>query len=99
MFPSGTNVDARKRSLFGNVDPAQGTAPPGSAEQTVASDGISIPFVGLADDTEYVFSGQVGGVWNHTSARTTAISSSPGVDLTQERPNTAAASVGALTTA
>jgi hypothetical protein len=99
MFPSGTNVEARKRSLFGNVDPAQGTAPPGAAEQTVASDGISISFVGLADETEYVFSGQVGGVWKHTSARTTVAPPSPGVDLTQERTNTAAASVGALTTA
>jgi hypothetical protein len=99
LFPSGTNVDARKRALFGNVDPAQGVAPPGAAEQTVASDGIQIAFAGLADETEYVFSGQVGGVWKHTSGRTTAQQPSPSVELTQERTNVAAASVGALATA
>lgn len=99
LFPSGTNVEARKRSLFGNVDPAQGTAPPGAAEQTVASDGISIQFAGLADETEYVFSGQVGGVWKHTGGRTSATQPAPNVDLTQERTNAPAASVGALTTA
>lgn len=99
LFPSGTNVEARKRSLFGNVDPARGTAPPGAAEQTVASDGISIPFVGLTDETEYVFSGQVGGVWQHVNARTTVQPTSPAVELTQERTPAAAASVGALSTA
>lgn len=99
VFPSGTNVDARKRTLFGNVDPARGVAPPGAAEQTVASDGIQIAFAGLADETEYVFSGQVGGVWQHINARTTAARPSPGVELTQERTNVATASVGASVTA
>lgn len=99
LFPSGTNVDARKRSLFGNVDPARGTAPPGAAEQTAVSDGNTIAFAGLADETEYVFSGQVGGVWIHVNGRTSTASPSPGVELTQERTNAAAASVGALATA
>lgn len=76
LFPAGTNVDARKRTLFGNIDPQRGVAPPGAAEQTVASDGTQIPFVGLTDDTSYVFSGQVGGVWQHVSARTRALASS-----------------------
>lgn len=95
MFPNGTTVEARKRSLFGNVDPARGTAPPGAAEQSVVSDGVSIAFVGLTDETEYVFSGQVGGVWQHTSGRTTVTASSPSVEITQERTNSAAANVGA----
>lgn len=94
LFPAGTNVDARKRALFGNVDPARGVAPPGAAEQTVASDGIQIAYAGLADETEYVFSGQVGGVWQHVNGRTTAAQPSPGVELTQERVNAPAASVG-----
>jgi hypothetical protein len=99
LFPSGTTVEARKRSVFGNVDPARGTAPPGAAEVSAVSDGITIAFAGLADETEYVFSGQVGGVWQHTGARTTATQPSPGVELTQERTNAAAASVGAIATA
>lgn len=99
LFPNGTTVEARKRSAFGNTDPARGTAPPGAAETTAPSDGTTIPFVGLADETEYVFSAQVGGVWQHTSGRTTAAKPSPGVELTQERTNAPAASVGALSTA
>jgi hypothetical protein len=99
LFPSGTTVDARKRSVFGNVDPQRGVAPPGAAETTAVSDGTQVPFVGLADETEYVFSAQVGGVWQHTAARTTVQPTSPAVELTQERTPAAAASVGALSTA
>jgi hypothetical protein len=99
VFPSGTTVDARKRSVFGNVDPARGTAPPGAAETTAASDGVSVPFVGLTDETEYVFSAQVGGVWQHVNGRTTIAPASPSIEITQERTNSPAASVGALATA
>lgn len=65
LFPNGTTVEARKRSAFGNVDPARGTAPPGAAEKSAVSDGTQIVFNGLAAETEYVLSGQVGGVWQH----------------------------------
>jgi hypothetical protein len=71
LFPNGTTVEARKRSLWtGDAQPTQGTAPPGAAEKSSASDGTSISFNGLAANTEYVFSGQVGGVWKHTGAFT-----------------------------
>ena len=70
LFPNGTTVEARKRSAFGNVDPKQGTAPPGAAEKSAASNGTSIEFNGLAGETEYVFSGQVSGVWKHTTGYT-----------------------------
>lgn len=70
VFPNGTTVEARKRSVFGNVDPARGTAPPGAAEKSAISDGTQVFFNGLAPETEYVFSGQVGGTWQHIGAFT-----------------------------
>lgn len=70
LFPQGTTVEARKRSTFGNVDPARGTAPPGAAEKSAVSDGTVIAFNGLAGETEYVFSGQVSGVWQHSNGYT-----------------------------
>lgn len=72
LFPSGTTVEARKASLFGTVGPNRGVAPPGAAETTAVSDGISIAFTGLTGGAEYVFSGQVGGQWVHTAALTQA---------------------------
>lgn len=70
LFPNGTTVEARKRTLWGNVSPARGVAPPGAAEKSATSDGTQIVFNGLAGETEYIFSGQVGGTWQHVHAYT-----------------------------